>query len=159
MIGIYTAILLVSALSAMLVASIFYAFSSFVMAALNRLPGDQGVNVMNAINVTVYTPSFMILFMGTTLLCAILAVWSLFSIKSIDSQLVLAACLLYLAGSFGVTMIFNVPLNDQLAAATDHSALWPRFLREWTMWNTVRAAAASITGVLFILALLRRAVT
>lgn len=73
---------------------------------------------MNAINVTVYTPSFMILFMATVLLCVLLAVWALFSIGSLDSQLVLAACFLYLAGCFGVTLIFNVPLNDQLAAAS-----------------------------------------
>lgn len=157
MTGIHTVMLLVSAISSALVAGIFYAFSSFVMAALGRLPSEQGINAMNAINVTVYTPSFMILFMGTTLLCAILAAWSLFSIKSFDSQLVLAACLFYLVGTFGVTMIFNVPLNDQLAAAPagDGGVLWQSFLRDWTTWNTVRTVGASLSAVLSILALLR----
>lgn len=148
--------LLVSAISSALVAGIFYAFSSFVMPALGRLPGEQGIDAMNAINVTVYTPSFMILFMGTTLLSVILAVWSLFSIGSL-SQLILIASLLYLVGCFGVTMMFNVPLNDQLAAATveSHDALWQRFLRDWTTWNTVRTIGAGLAAVLFILALSR----
>lgn len=149
--------LLVSAVSSALVAGIFYAFSSFVMAALGRLPSEQGINAMNAINVTVYTPSFMILFMGTALLCVILAVWALFSIGNLDSQLILAACVLYLAGCFGVTMKFNVPLNEQLAAATAGSAgmLWQDFLRDWTRWNTARTVGACLSATLFILALAR----
>jgi uncharacterized membrane protein len=156
MIGIHSAMLLVTAMSAALVAGIFYAFSSFVMAALGRLPSEQGIDAMNAINVTVYTPSFMILFMGTTLLCGILAVWSLFSIGSFHSQLVLAASLLFVVGCFGFTILFNVPLNKQLAAATadNREMLWQDFLRDWTTWNTVRTIGATVSAALFILALL-----
>jgi uncharacterized membrane protein len=154
---IYPALLLLSAVSSGLVAGIFYAFSSFVIGALDHLPDGQAINAMNEINVTVYASSFMILFMGAALLCVLLAVWALLSIRSLDSQLVLAACILYLAGCFGVTIIFNVPLNDQLAAADAGTgdALWPKFLRDWTMWNTIRTVGAGLSAVLFILALLR----
>jgi uncharacterized membrane protein len=104
----------------------------------------------------VYTPSFMILFMGTTLLCGILAVWSLFSIGSFHSQLVLAASLFFVAGCFGVTILLNVPLNNQLAAATadNREMLWQDFLRDWTTWNTVRTIGATVSAALCILALL-----
>lgn len=155
--NLHSALLVVSAISSTLVAGIFYAFSSFIMAALGRLSSEHAVNAMNAINVTVYTPSFMVLFMGTALLCVLLAVWALFSIGSLDSQFVLAACFLYMAGCLGVTMMFNVPLNDQLAAAGagEAEALWPSFLRDWTRWNTVRTVSASLAATLFILALLK----
>ncbi len=155
MISVYAVMLFAGAVSAALVAGIFYAFSSFVMPALGRVPDEQGRGAMNAINVAVYTPSFMILFIGTALLSAVLAVWSLFSIENLASQLVLVGSLLYVVGCFGVTIAFNVPLNRRLTEADAGSgdALWRRFLREWTIWNTVRTIAAGLGSALFILAL------
>ncbi|TBR24737.1 MAG: hypothetical protein EPO10_25145, partial [Reyranella sp.] len=51
-----------------LVAGIFYAFSSFVMGALGRLPPGHGIEAMQAINVVVINRSFMLAFFGTALL-------------------------------------------------------------------------------------------
>lgn len=152
-------LILTSALSSALVAGIFYAFSSFVMAALGRIPSNEGINAMNAINVTVITPSFMGLFMGSALLGIVLGGWSLLSISQTDSQLVLLACLLYVVGCFGVTMVFNVPLNNRLAATSpaDGNAFWQSYLQTWTMWNTVRTASSALAAIVFIAVALRRA--
>jgi hypothetical protein len=49
----------VAAVGSGIVAGIFFAFSSFVMAALERIPPVQGIAAMNSINVTVINPSFM----------------------------------------------------------------------------------------------------
>jgi len=54
-----------------------------------------------------------------------------------------------------VTIAVNVPLNDALAAtrpdgtgAADH---WGSYLRRWTAWNHLRAAAAlAATGLLIV---------
>ena len=151
-----TVLVLAGALSSALVAGMFYAFSSFIMAALARVPGAEGMRAMNAINVTVITPSFMALFMGTAVLGIGLAIWSLFSIAQTDSQLVLLGALLYVLGCFGVTMVFNVPLNDQLAAAPTE-ALWHSYLRTWTMWNSVRTAAAALSSAVLVAVALRQA--
>ena len=153
------ALVLVSALSTALVAGMFYAFSSFVMAALGRIPSNEGISAMNAINVTVITPSFMALFMGSALLGIVLGGWSLFSISQLDSQLILLACLLYVVGCFGVTMVFNVPLNNQLAATSpaDGHVFWQGYLQTWTMWNTVRTAASALAAIVFIAVALRQA--
>jgi uncharacterized membrane protein len=153
-----TVLLFVAAIASALNAGIFYAFSSFVMRALGRIPSEQGMNAMNAINVVVINPSFMILFLGTTLLCAGLGVWSLFSLSEANAWLVLAASLIFVIGCFGVTMAFNVPLNDQLAAASpaEAAAVWQTYLRAWTMWNHVRTVAPILSAALFIVALLRR---
>jgi uncharacterized membrane protein len=66
--------------------------------------------------------------------------------------------LLYVIGTFLVTMVCNVPLNDALAVADptsgDGARLWAGYLTNWTFWNHVRtvaalAAAALLTKSLF----------
>jgi uncharacterized membrane protein len=141
-----------------LVAGIFYAFSSFVMPALGRLPSDQGIAAMNSINVTVINPTFFLAFFGTGLLCLLLLAGSFVWWDQMSGKLILAASLLYLVGCIGVTMFFNVPLNNALAAvrpATPEAAsLWAHYLDRWTMWNTVRTVAPTISMALFIAALI-----
>lgn len=135
---------------------IFYAFSTFVMAALGSLPYAQGAGAMKAINVTVINPVFMLAFMGTAVLCLVLAAASIIWWGRPGGVLMLAASLLYLFGCFGVTMLFNVPLNNQLAAVTSaqEAALWSRYLDVWTAWNHVRTLASIASAILFTAALL-----
>ena len=71
-------------------------------------------------------------------------------------MLMLAASLLYLLGCFGVTMLFNVPLNNKLAAVApaQEAALWSRYLDVWTAWNHVRTMASILSAILFTAAML-----
>src|SRR3954447_4328863 len=62
-----------AAMGAAIVGGMFYAFSSFVMRALGRIAPEQGVAAMKSINVVVITPSFMVVFAGTAVLCLVLA--------------------------------------------------------------------------------------
>ena len=62
---------LISALGCGLVGGIFFAFSAFVMKALNRLPPAQGIAAMQSINVTVINPLFMTAFFGTAAVLSI----------------------------------------------------------------------------------------
>lgn len=156
--SLFTVVTVLCALGAGLTAGIFYAFSTFVMAALARLPPPEGIAAMNAINVTVINPWFMAVFMGTPLLCVAAALFAVLNWSTPGSATILIAALLYVAGSFLVTMIFNVPLNDALAAvppaSPEGAALWTRYLGEWTFWNHVRTAAPLAATVLFIVGLL-----
>ena len=72
-------------------------------------------------------------------------------------MLLFAGALLYFIGTFLVTMVFNVPLNDALAAAAPDSAdgasLWARYLGTWTVWNHVRTIAAFAGAALLTVAL------
>jgi uncharacterized membrane protein len=145
-----------AAIGSGVVGGIFYAFSSFVMAALGSLPSAQGAGAMKAINVTVINPVFMLAFMGTAVLCLVLAGGSLIWWGRPGGMLMLAASLLYLPGCFGVTMLFNVPLNNQLArvAPTQEAILWSRYLDVWTAWNHVRTLASILSAILFTAAML-----
>ena len=48
-----------AAIGSGIVAGVFFAFSSFVMAALGRISPTQAVAAMNSINVTAVNPGFM----------------------------------------------------------------------------------------------------
>jgi uncharacterized membrane protein len=64
---------------------------------------------------------------------------------------------LYLAGAFGVTVVANVPRNDALlrleAGSPEAVRYWPTYLREWTLWNHVRALASTAAALAYLLAL------
>jgi len=105
----------VSALGCGLVGGIFFAFSTFVMKALSRLPASQGIAAMQQINITVINPLFMTAFLGTGLACLVLAVFSLLQWGRPGAGWLLTGSVLYLFGTILVTMVFNVPRNDALA--------------------------------------------
>jgi uncharacterized membrane protein len=155
--SILHALTFAAALGSGLMAGLFFAFSNSVMGALARLPAAQGVAAMNSINVVIVNPLFLTLFLGTAAVCAVAAVMALFQWNADGSAWLLAASLFYLAGIIAVTMVFNVPLNDALAAvdpaSTEASALWARYLNEWVMWNHVRTVAGIAALASFIMTL------
>jgi uncharacterized membrane protein len=65
---------------------------------------------------------------------------------------------LYLVGTLLVTIVFNVPRNEALAAVTpadpDAARLWAGYVASWTAWNHVRTAAALAAAALFSIALI-----
>jgi len=148
----------VAAIGCGLVAGIFFAFSSFVMAALGRIPAEQGVTAMQSINVVVINRSFFLAFFGTGLVCLALVVGSYFWWDGLSGQLILAAGLIYLVGCIGVTMVCNVPLNNALAAVqpgtSEAASLWANYVDKWTTWNTVRTVAPTASMILLVAALI-----
>jgi uncharacterized membrane protein len=151
----------VALLGSALIGGVFFTFSSFVMKALARVPSAEGIAVMQSINVVVINPSFMGAFMGTAVLSLGIIGFVLTRGSDPAALLFLGGAVSYFAGTFLVTMIGNVPLNNQLAAvsATDPAAsdVWNHYLERWTMWNTVRTVAAMLAALLFCLGLLRLA--
>ena len=140
-----------------LVAEIFFAFSTFVMRALGQIPQEQGIAAMQAINVTVLNPWFFSAFFGTGVVFLPIAFLAWGSTAGSQKTCLLAACALYLLGCILVTMVGNVPLNDQLAALGIDSAeaqpLWGHYLSQWTLWNHVRTAASLVAAGLFAVSL------
>lgn len=137
---------LLTSLGAGVVGGVFFAFSSFVMKALSGLPVPAGVAAMQRINVVVINPAFLGAFLGTGVLSLVCVGASFAPWDGAVSALMLAAAVLYLVGSLGVTLACNVPRNEQLArldsASPEAAAYWPRYLREWLLWNHVRTFAS-----------------
>jgi uncharacterized membrane protein len=152
-----TLLIWASALGALLIAGVFFAFSNFIMPAFARISASQGMPVMQSINITVLNPLFLSIFAGTAVLAGILAAMAVFGGASAGSLRIIAAALFYIIGCFGVTMVLNVPLNDALAKAdalsAEGAAFWADFLKSWTFWNSVRTLASLAAGALLISAL------
>ena len=96
---------------------------------------------------------------GTAATCVVLVVSSLLAWDAPGTVYLLAGSVIHLAGAFLVTILFNIPRNDALAAGSasaEGAGLWDGDLRGWTAWNHVRsvaalAAAASLTIALYLL--------
>ncbi len=150
------ALRLVTALGAGLIAGVFFAFSTFVMTALARRPPDEGMAAMQAINVAVLNPMFLGVFAGTAVASLLVIISSLFRWQEPGAVYALLGGALYIAGTFLVTMVFNVPLNDALAklppADPASASEWARYVSTWTIWNHVRTAAALAAAALLTLA-------
>jgi uncharacterized membrane protein len=148
----------VTALGCALAAGVFFAFSTFVMAGLRRMPAPQGIAAMQSINVTAVTPPFMIQLFGTALLAAVLTVIGIIRLGEPDAPYQLSGGLVYLLGTIVLTIVYNVPRNnalDRLDPSTPDSAeYWARYLREWTGANHVRTLSSLAATGLLIAALL-----
>ena len=139
-----------TALGSAAVGGVFFAFSTFVMSALRRLPAAQGIDAMQSINITAVRPPLMLAMLGTTLGCVALVV-----VAVVDRSPWLAAgAAVYLVGAIGVTGAYNVPRNIELAALDPASAgaaaRWPAWVREWNAGNHVRTIAGVAAAALLL---------
>ena len=153
-----TAAAVAALLGSALVGGVFFAFSSFIMKALARVPSREGIAAMQSINVVVLNRSFLGLFLGTAAVCLLLAALALAAWGAPSTPFLLAGAVAYLIGTFVVTGVGNVPLNKRLAALSESDqgaeSLWQHYLDRWTLLNTVRTGAAALAALLFAFGLL-----
>jgi uncharacterized membrane protein len=144
----------VTALGASVAGGVFFAFSNFVMRALGRIPGPEGIRAMQEINVTVINPWFMTALFGTGLAGVAVIVVALADWDSSYAPYLAAAGAVYVVGTVAVTMVLNVPRNEALArvepGGAEGAEVWGRYLVEWTRWNTVRTVACLATTILLM---------
>ena len=122
------------------VTGLLFAFSNFVMRAIDDLPPEQSMFVMQRINEKIINPIFLGVFFGTPLLCLGIMIPTVTELNTSGHISLLVGALGYMIGPFGITMLFNVPLNNRLAnvAPNDASEAWPKYRKTWQRWNHVR---------------------
>jgi uncharacterized membrane protein len=134
-----------------LMAGLYAAFALAVMPALRRVDDASFVSVMQRINVAIVNPLFLLLFfggLGFTVVAAVLhrdhaMLWW-----------IVAGAILY-GLTLITTIVFNIPLNNEIAAAGDPERISDlRTVREafegpWVRWNILRAVLG--TGALAVL--------
>lgn len=124
--SLLTILTILAALGCGLNAGVFFAFSTFVMPALAKLPPAQGIAVAAL---------------------AVLAAWP-------SAGWLVLAGLLQPAGNLAVTMLANVPLNNRLATVVPDSVegatVWADYLKRWTAWNHVRTLTALAAMALLV---------
>ncbi|MFF7351897.1 DUF1772 domain-containing protein [Streptomyces filipinensis] len=145
-----TAVLIAATVTTGLSAGVFYIFACAVMPALARSDDRTYVEVMRNIDSVIQNPVFFLSFMGAPLLTG----WSAWQLRRTPCARWVRAALLSYALVFLVTMAFNIPLNNALAANGAPSALRAHFEGPWVAWNVVRALGSTLA-----LGLLARALT
>ena len=153
-----TALVIAALIGSGVIGGVFFAFSSFIMKSLARLPSSEGIAAMQSINVVVLNRSFLGTFMGTAAISLLLIVLLVVQQGAEASPFLLSGAILYLGGTFLLTIAGNVPLNNRLAAASapDENAapLWEHYLERWTRFNTFRTIAAIAAALTFTLGLI-----
>ncbi|WP_433012577.1 DUF1772 domain-containing protein [Kribbella sp. CA-294648] len=139
-----------------LVAGVCFTFGTAIMSSLQRLPAGQGATAMNLINVRIQNPLFLLVFLGTTLICVALPILAFVN----DSQgkwWLLTGSALYLVGVIVVSIAVNFPLNDHLATIDPTSAAgaaeWQNYLDKWNPANNIRFVTGTLAIIAFALSL------
>ena len=138
-----------------LLGGVFLAFSDFIMRSLALTGGHGGVEAMQVINREVFRWVFMALFLGMAAVSVIVAGYGAFALSGPAGTLIMVAGLVYLIGCFGVTVFFNVPMNEALAGMETSSGTtrdyWLQtYVPRWTFWNSVRATACAVSAALLL---------
>jgi uncharacterized membrane protein len=150
---------IVAAVGAGICGGVFFAFSTFIMKALNRLPAAEGITAMNAINKAAPAPLFMLALFGTGAAGIALSVVALRHREERWATYLLIATALYLI-CVVLTIVYHVPHNDALMLVDPNGPgaahTWAQYVSGWTAWNHVRTVSALAGTVTFILALRAR---
>ncbi len=159
--NIFFGLTLFSALGCALMAGVFFAFSTFVMKGLNQIPANESISAMNSINIWAARSLFGATFTITPLICVITIVFAVWKRQNPASIYTIIGGIIYIVFSLLVTIVFNIPLNDSLAAVAANGLnnvnLWRNFYDSWMFWNHVRTVGSLGATTAFIIALYFRA--
>lgn len=112
---------------------------------------------MQSVNVKAVRPPLMIALFGTSLLSIVMIIIGALGLREGHGWWFLIGGLLYLIGNPVLTIAYNVPRNNALAAVDPDTAeaaeVWLRYLREWVPANTVRWVTAAAAAALMIIGL------
>jgi uncharacterized membrane protein len=155
--GFLFVLTLAAVVGAGLVGGVFFAFSNFVMRALERLSPSEGAAAMQSINITVITPTFMTALFGMGVVSLVLIGWGLADLDEPYAGWLIAGGAIYLIGEIVTTLGYHVPRNNALARVDPQSEegarVWRTYLVEWTRMNHVRTVAGLAAAGLFAVAL------
>ena len=156
-------ILAATALASGLIAGLFYSYSCSVNPGLGALSDQHYLAAMQSINRAILNPVFFFSFMGTLILLP-LSTYQHFGTARF--YWLLAATVVYVIGTFGITMFGNVPLNEALdkfnitaVPAQELARQRAEFEIPWNRLHGIRTVASIISFVLVIIACLHTAVT
>ena len=128
-------------LSMIIMVGLYFAFSNTIMPSLKQF--ESGADVMAEINKVILNPVFLTAFMLS-------GIGSLYLVIIADGLLAISGAV-FLIGTTLVTMVKNVPLNNQLRdAGKERVQVWQHYLDKWVFWNHVRTGSAAISGLLIV---------
>lgn len=149
------AFLFITVLLTGLSAGFFLAWSMSVIVGTQKVGDFTYLEVMQNVNREIQNPVFFTVFFGSllTLLLSTFLQW-----KNPRFGFVLAATVVYAIGTFGVTALGNVPLNNELDVLNIHELNKGElqkfriyYEQPWNNFHQVRTVASIISFILLLL--------
>lgn len=145
-----------------LVAGLFYGYQCSVIKGLGELSSEMYLCSFQSINKVIQNPVFFISFIGNLIVLPI-ACWLCFKQNnSINFYLILIATLLYFFGVFGVTVVYNVPLNNQLneflidvSSQQEIENMRSVFEKPWNRYHAIRTNFSFVSFCLVTISLFK----
>jgi uncharacterized membrane protein len=141
-------------------AGLFYSWSVSVIPGTQNVVDSTYLETMQSINREILNPLFFLIFFGSLVFLGITSVYEFYN-NQLTFWFVLSATITYLIGTLGVTVIGNVPLNDQLAELklkemnVNHLAEFRKSYEiKWNQFHLIRTIFAVISFISIVLALL-----
>jgi uncharacterized membrane protein len=140
-----------------LAAGFFYAWQVSVIPGTKKVIDLTYLESMQSINRAILNPAFFLVFFGTMVLLWLATIQSYGSNKTMFICLLIAA-ISYTVGTFWVTAVGNVPLNDQLEAlnlselsAEKLSEFRQYYESKWNRLHMVRTAFSLISFIAVVI--------
>lgn len=158
MTAVRESVLVLGVVAVGLMAGLYAAFACAVMPGLRRVDDKSFVTVIQRINVAIVNPIFLLVFLGGLGFTVIAAV--LYRDHRLLWWIVAGAVLYGL--TLITTVVFNIPLNNQIAAAgnpdriADLRAVREAFEGPWVRWNIVRAVVNTAALAVLVTGLVTR---
>jgi uncharacterized membrane protein len=157
-----TTILIITTVFSGLMAGLFYAWSISVTPGLAKINDVSYLQAFQSMNRAILNPLFFVVFFGLVVLLPVLSYLSFQTSISNHYWYLILATILYFIGIMGVTIVGNVPLNNELEALQIESMTPEQmdefrksFESKWNRLNRIRAISSFITFLLLVIACVR----
>lgn len=142
-------------------AGLFYAWAVSVIPGTRQVANSTYLETMQSINRAILNPGFYLIFFGSLLLLVVSTIQQYRIGLDTSFWLMLAACLAYLIGTFGVTVFGNVPLNESLdviqlgeLSLEQLASTRQQYEVSWNRLHMIRTAFAVLSFACSLLAVL-----
>ncbi len=160
--GIFQIALILATFLCSLVAGLLFAFAVVVMPGIRSLNDREFIRAFQVIDRVIQNnqPIFMLVWIGSVVALVTSTVLGIGQLDGTGRLLMIFAALVYLLGVQLPTFTINVPLNNKLQTLdvdamneTTHSSARKDFEPCWNLWNSIRAAFASLASALLMILL------
>ncbi len=162
--GIFQIALILATFLCSLVAGFLFAFAVVAMPGIGGLDDREFIRAFQVMDRVIQNnqPIFLLVWVGSVVALVIAAVLGIGRLDGAGRLLIIFAALVYLLGVQLPTVTINIPLNNKLQTLdvdamneTTQKAARQDFEPRWNLWNSIRAAFASLASALLIVLLFR----
>jgi len=142
-----TALLMLTTISAGLLAGFFYTWSFTIMQSLNLTDESIASSAMNSINANIRSGWFAAIFFGAPALILISLIVTMR--KNRKPPLWILSAFVFAVCTLAITFTQHIPLNDELA----NGLAWNQYYPEWVTWNHARMCTSLLAFLSMLLGL------